>query len=165
MRDGNNLYYFCPLNNDTFDITGTFQVARDKLSFSKFVSAISVCFTLLSPFLDVQISSRRSALGFPHWAKNPSEPRLCRAPSSTSLSSQLAWACVVWLVRPLWFRSDPRSMSCGGGVSEASQTVLWGWYVPAWGNKILSAKPLMFSKSTDPECDSHAKPVLPQFLP
>lgn len=68
-----------------------------------------------------------AALGFPQWPKKTSESQLCGATSSPSLSSQLAWVCVVWLVRPLVVSLWPKEYAVRRGRERGSQTVLWGW--------------------------------------
>lgn len=143
-------------------------------TFSQVINLISVFFVLLSfspsKFLFTPCSWISSVYGKPPHPK-PLWPLLLAAlqstrpqttPRSPSFSSPFAWVCVVWLVRPLWFSSDPGSMRCGGRVS--GEPVRWGWRASMRKRDIIRELST-FSEKTDPERRCHAKLVLTQRIP
>lgn len=153
-----------PIKHDTFWCNWKFPSHSRRALVLQVRNHNQCLFDFLLLFLNVQISSGYLHLDFLTEQKPLSHSSAEHQAQHLCPRSLPECVCVVWLVRPLWFRSDPRSMSCGGGVSEAARQFFEG-DVPAWGNKILSAKLSMFSKNTEPERHSHAKPRLATVRP
>lgn len=122
MRQEQSVLLLLPIKYNTFEIIGKFQLTRDKLSFSKFVIMISVCFALFSPSstskIHFALCTWISSLCKTLWVR--AQPRVrahpAQHPCVCGLTSQT-------LVVSLWPKEDVVQR----GSERGSQAVLWGW--------------------------------------